>query len=903
VERLKRIAKAAPELTDLARAVSLCVRAEPELLRAIRVMLFPQSGAWIEADLYFSGLVAQRTPDWIVLAPEFAEELRTDLSRQVRSAPDERQRIGRIRHTIEQAHGSAPFEIQREEEVNWLAVERHGGTRRAKAAIDRKLCGMLARLFRSPEESLATARWFVTAAHRMPKIARETPGFALLAFGSSSVLGGRAVDQGVQLSRETFDELSRYLPGSVRRRPLWAGLTTQGIHLSFTPLPGHNEIEVPRMDPVVVEVRSAKSAPQLAQVAEAQSAFIPLGLGPVEIRTLTRDVFRLRALEQSQRKFETGTFADLFEYDVYVSNSHSDSEWVDTFTSNLQRRLRNLSGRNVSIFTDKERPAGSAFVSEFAGAIEKSAVLLAIVSPSYLTSEWRRKELEIFEAAARRQTGGIMVESQSRVLNVVYIPVERERLPHPLKQVLAYEFFNRNPKSGDFREFIPGSAEYYSRLDELARDISRMLYRGDGRQEGIYVGATLDTEVYRARLEAEFRARGYAMASLGQELSAARACVLLIGRDEREAKRVLDAIRMYSGIRIVVWTPPDLEDPASWRRQLLEKLTKEPNFDVLDGTEFDGLLAFIESLLSKKKWNVETMRELHTFHGHTDAVYGVALSGDGRRAVSASRDHTMKVWDLETGSELRTLQGHKNVVKGVALSGDGQLAVSASWDDTLKVWDVETGRELRTLQGHSDDVNGVALSGDGRRAVSASWDNTLKVWDVEVGLEFRTLQGHTGPVNGVTLSGDGRRAVSASDDRTLKVWDVAAGRELRTLQSHKLAVRSVALSEDGRRAVSASDDRTLKVWDVETGREVHTLHGHKNRVYGVALSGDGRRAVSASEDHTLKVWDMETGGVTATFTCDGAAYCCAFFDDDQFIAGDAGGRVHLLRLEPPNTKN
>jgi len=32
-------------------------------------------------------------------------------------------------------------------------------------------------------------------------------------------------------------------------------------------------------------------------------------------------------------------------------------------------------------------------------------------------------------------------------------------------------------------------------------------------------------------------------------------------------------------------------------------------------------------------------------------------SSDGRRAVSASVDKTLKVWDLETGSELRTLVG------------------------------------------------------------------------------------------------------------------------------------------------------------------------------------------------------------------------------------------------------
>ena len=59
------------------------------------------------------------------------------------------------------------------------------------------------------------------------------------------------------------------------------------------------------------------------------------------------------------------------------------------------------------------------------------------------------------------------------------------------------------------------------------------------------------------------------------------------------------------------------------------------------------------------------------------------------------------MWDLETGRALRTLEGHSDTVNGVAVTADGRRAVSASSDKTLKVWDLETGRELRTLEGHS----------------------------------------------------------------------------------------------------------------------------------------------------------------------------------------------------------
>ena len=77
---------------------------------------------------------------------------------------------------------------------------------------------------------------------------------------------------------------------------------------------------------------------------------------------------------------------------------------------------------------------------------------------------------------------------------------------------------------------------------------------------------------------------------------------------------------------------------------------------------------------------------------------------------------------------IRTLSGHSEVVEDVALSADGRRAVSASKDKTLKVWDLDTGIELRTLAGHADYVNGVAVSADGRRAVSASHDKTLKMF-------------------------------------------------------------------------------------------------------------------------------------------------------------------------------
>ena len=77
----------------------------------------------------------------------------------------------------------------------------------------------------------------------------------------------------------------------------------------------------------------------------------------------------------------------------------------------------------------------------------------------------------------------------------------------------------------------------------------------------------------------------------------------------------------------------------------------------------------------------------------------------------------LKVWDLQTGREERTLTGHGGPVRAVAVTPDGRRAVSASSDQTVKVWDIPSGQELAgiALDGHLDCL---ALAPDGATIVA-----------------------------------------------------------------------------------------------------------------------------------------------------------------------------------------
>jgi WD40 repeat protein len=67
-------------------------------------------------------------------------------------------------------------------------------------------------------------------------------------------------------------------------------------------------------------------------------------------------------------------------------------------------------------------------------------------------------------------------------------------------------------------------------------------------------------------------------------------------------------------------------------------------------------------------------------------IVTTVVLADGKRALSASHDQTVRLWDLETGKELKRFFGHTNHVWPVAISRDGRYALSGSLDKTMRLW-------------------------------------------------------------------------------------------------------------------------------------------------------------------------------------------------------------------------
>ena len=299
----------------------------------------------------------------------------------------------------------------------------------------------------------------------------------------------------------------------------------------------------------------------------------------------------------------------------------------------------------------------------------------------------------------------------------------------------------------------------------------------------------------------------------------------------------------------------------------------------------------------------EKVGEVRRFEGHDDWVYTVAVSPDGRRALSGSaseedKDGVVRLWDLDTGKDVRRLEGHTSGVMAVAFSRDGKRGVSASDDQTVRLWDLDTGKELKRFEGHTDQVWAVAFSPDGKRLASGGRDKSIRLWDVTTGKELKSFEGHAEGVRTLAFSPDGKRLLSGGFDGVVRLWDVEGGNEVRTFEGHTDAVQCVAFSRDGRRALSCGLDKTIRLWNVEGGNKHCVFTGHSDVVTSVAFSPDGKRLLSGSWDQTVRLWDVESGEVLHSFSeHDGKVQSVAFMPDGhRALSGSRDKTLRLWRL-------
>src|SRR6267154_1837154 len=92
--------------------------------------------------------------------------------------------------------------------------------------------------------------------------------------------------------------------------------------------------------------------------------------------------------------------------DIFISYSHADNQsgWVDAFHTSLANWLTKL-GTTPRIWRDGKLRGDDVFSDEILDQLKHSAILISIISPNGMKSNWCEKERQRFEQFAVSRGG------------------------------------------------------------------------------------------------------------------------------------------------------------------------------------------------------------------------------------------------------------------------------------------------------------------------------------------------------------------------------------------------------------------------------------------------------------------------------------------------------------------
>jgi WD40 repeat protein/serine/threonine protein kinase len=278
-------------------------------------------------------------------------------------------------------------------------------------------------------------------------------------------------------------------------------------------------------------------------------------------------------------------------------------------------------------------------------------------------------------------------------------------------------------------------------------------------------------------------------------------------------------------------------------------------------------------------WDVNSHTLIRTFAGHTDTVWSLAFSPDGKTFASGSADTSIRIWNIDSGTQRNLITGHTQDVRSVQFSSDGTQLLSGSGaysngeltpesDFSVRLWRISDGTAICTMQPVTplgSEVRTATFSPDNTQVLSASGaeysatgDNAIVLWDVATCQESKRIYGHNNIVQDVRFSPNGRQALSASADNSVILWDLLTGEKVRTFVGHTDWVNRVAFDATGQYAISGGWDNTVILWNVDSGRLQYQYAGHTAPIQSLAFGTDGRKFFSGSQDTDVREWDAQS---------------------------------------------
>jgi hypothetical protein len=213
-------------------------------------------------------------------------------------------------------------------------------------------------------------------------------------------------------------------------------------------------------------------------------------------------------------------FLQNYTHDIFVSYAHGPEaqnryhgerdnlltgwtrRFVDDLTAQIDVSLSQVEfGGQAAFFMDGDLNGSGSLTANIKAAVQKSALLLVVMSPLYLRSKWCTDEIDWFLAAGKEDNPEL--HRFNRIFVTRAFPTDHRLWPNGLKDEIGkatygHFFHQRNARPGEAVPFgwpLPDKQvrEYWTQIVRLATEITSKLRRLKELEQKSLAGATATT--------------------------------------------------------------------------------------------------------------------------------------------------------------------------------------------------------------------------------------------------------------------------------------------------------------------------------------------------------------------------------------------------------------------------
>ena len=283
-------------------------------------------------------------------------------------------------------------------------------------------------------------------------------------------------------------------------------------------------------------------------------------------------------------------------------------------------------------------------------------------------------------------------------------------------------------------------------------------------------------------------------------------------------------------------------------------------------------------------FEVSTGKEIRTWSHRSYEIFSAEFSSDGELIITSGRDNTAHINSISSDEVVHVLSGNSVGIKNMAISPDGKFALSVIDDKELRLFEIESGKEVK-LRFENYDPFDAEFSPDSRFLLLV-YDGIIRVFELSTGNEMQSIYTDAQEIDSGSFDANGFLVVPTSLHNTAGIYNLLSGEEIGYVEGGVgFYMNSSVFSSSGNRIVTTSSfDSIPRVFDASSGELIFEILGHSQTVNYATFSSNGEFILTCSDDGLVRLFDSETAILIRSFEGhQGKVYCSLFSPNGNLI--------------------